>query len=98
MYVDNYRLKTQVLGGVSDSERLSYAALAAHAGYPEEAKRILDEAYASKPFTGPDLAEANKLRVDVNKSVAGDRAQQAVAETAAHGAKDGNALVSLGLL
>ena len=98
LYVDNYRLKAQVLGSVSDGERLSYAALAAHAGYPEEAKRILDEAYASKPFTGPDLAEANKLRVDVNKSVAGDRAQQAVAETAAHGAKDGNALVSLGLL
>ena len=98
LYVDNYRLKAQVLGSVSDSERLSYAALAAHAGYPEEAKRLLDDAYANKPFTGPDLAEANKLRADVNRSVAADRAQEAVAETAAHSAKDGNALVSLGLL
>jgi hypothetical protein len=98
LYVDNYRLKATLLGGVSDSERLSYAALAAHAGYPEEAKRILDQAYASKPFTGPDLAEANKLRVEVNKSVAGDHAQQTVNESAARSAKDGNSLVSLGLL
>jgi hypothetical protein len=98
MYVDNYRLKTQVLGGVGDSERLSYAALAAHAGYPEEAKHVLDEAFASKPFTGQDLAEANKLRADVNRSVASDRTQQAVNENAARSAKDGNALVSLGLL
>ncbi len=98
MYVDNYRLKAQLLGSVSDGERLSYAALAAHAGYPEEAKRVLDEAYASKPFTGPDLAEANKLRTEVNRSVASDHAQQSVSENSARGAKDGNALVSLGLL
>ena len=98
MYVENYRLKAQVLGGVGDTERLSYAMLAARAGYPEEAKRILDQAYASKPFTGPDLAEANKLRVDVNKAVASDHAQQAVNEAAARSAKDGNALASLGLL
>jgi hypothetical protein len=98
MYVDNYRLKAQLLGSVSDGERLSYAALAAHAGYPEEAKHVLDEAYASKPFTGADLGEANKLRVDVNKSVAADRAQQSINESSARSAKDGNALVSLGLL
>jgi hypothetical protein len=98
MYVDNYRLKAQLLGTVSDGDRLSYAALSAHAGYPEEAKRVLDEAYASKPFTGADLAEANKLRAEVNKAVASDRAQQSVNESSARSAKDGNALVSLGLL
>jgi hypothetical protein len=98
LYTDNYRLKAQLLGSVNDGDRLSYAALASRAGYPEEAKRILDEAYASKPFTGADLAEANKLRADVNKAVATDRAQQAANESAARSAKDGNALVSLGLL
>ncbi len=72
--------------------------MATHAGYPEEAKRVLDDAYANKPFTGSDLAEANKLRVDVNKAVANDHAQQAANEAAAHNAKDGNSLVSLGLL
>ena len=59
---------------------------------------MLDEAYATKPFTGTDLADANKLRPEVNKAAAGDLAQQAASETAARNAKDGNALVTQGLL
>ncbi len=98
LHVDNYRLKTQLLGSVSDGERLTYAALAAHAGYPEEAKRVLDEAFEKKPFTGSDLAEATRIRAEVNKAVTSDRAQMSANETAARSAKDGNALVSQGLL
>jgi len=98
LYVDKYRLRMQLLGAINDDDRLNYAAMAAHAGYPEEAKIVLDNAYATKPFTGADLAEANKMRVEINKSVASDRAQKAGNESAARGAKDGNALVSLGLL
>lgn len=98
LYVDKYRLRMQLLGAINDDDRLNYAAMAAHAGYPEEAKIVLDNAYATKPFTGADLADANKMRVEVNRSVASDRAQKAVNESAARGTKDGNALVSLGLL
>ena len=98
LYVDKYRLRMQLLGAINDEDRLNYAAMAAHAGYPEEAKIVLDNAYATKPFTGADLADANKMRAEVNKSVATDRAQKAVNESAARSAKDGNALVSLGLL
>jgi hypothetical protein len=98
LYVDKYRLRMQLLGGINDDDRLSYAALAGHAGYPEEAKIVLDNAYATKPFTGADLKEANSLRAEVNKSVASDRAQRAANESSARSAKDGNALVSLGLL
>ena len=99
LFVDNFRLKTQVLGSVADGERLYYAAQADHAGYPEEAKRILDDAFASAhPFTGPDLVEANKLRAAVAKSVASDKAQESINLNAANAAKDGNALFSLGLL
>jgi hypothetical protein len=98
LYVDKYRLRMQLLGAVNDEDRLNYAAMAAHAGYPEEAKVVLDNAYATKPFTGADLAEANKMRAEVNKAVASDRAQKAVNESSARSAKDGNALVSLGLL
>ena len=98
LYVDKYRLRMQLLGAINDDDRLNYAAMAAHAGYPEEAKIVLDNAYATKPFTGADLADANKMRAEVNKSVASDRAQKAVNESAARSAKDGNALVSLGLL
>ena len=98
LYVDKYRLRMQLLGAIADEDRLNYVAMAAHAGYPEEAKVILDNAYATKPFTGADLADANKMRVDINKAVAADRAQKAVNESSARNAKDGNALVSLGLL
>ena len=98
LYIDKYRLRMQLLGTINDEDRLNYAAMAAHAGYPEEAKIVLDNAYATKPFTGTDLSDANKMRVEVNKSVASDRAQKAVNESSARSAKDGNALVSLGLL
>jgi len=96
--LDVYRLKVQILGHVDDRERVNYAAIAARAGYPGEAKKVLDEAYANKPFTGLDLSDANKLRPEVNKGAAADLAQQATAETAARNAKDGNALVSQGLI
>ena len=96
--LDVYRLKAQLLGRVDDRERVNYAAIAARAGYPGEAKKVLDDAFANKPFTGADLADANRLRAEVNKSAAGDVAQTAVNEKAALAAKDGNALVAQGLL
>ena len=96
--LDVYRLKAQVLGHVDDRERVNYAALAARAGYPGEAKKVLDDAFANKPFTGADLADATKLRSEINKSAANDVAQAAVNEKAALAAKDGNALAAQGLL
>ena len=98
LYVDKYRLRMQLMGAINDDDRLNYAAMAGHAGYPEEAKIVLDNAFATKPFTGADLKDATALRAEVNKSVASDRAQKAVNESSARSAKDGNALVSLGLL
>jgi len=96
--LDVYRLKGQVLGHVDDRERVNYAALAARAGYPGEAKKVLDDAFANKPFTGTDLSDATKLRPEINKSAANDVAQAAVNEKGALAAKDGNALVAQGLL
>ena len=96
--LDVYRLKAQVFGHVDDRERVNYAALAARAGYPGEAKKVLDDAFANKPFTGADLADATKLRPEINKAAAGDLAQAAASEKAALAAKDGNALAAQGLL
>ncbi len=96
--LDVYRLKAQVLGHVDDRERVNYAAIAARAGYPGEAKKVLDDAFANKPFTGAELADATKLRSEINKAAAGDLAQVAANEKAAQAAKDGNALVAQGLL
>lgn len=98
LYIDNLRMKAYILGSVADSERLVYAAITTHAGYPEEAKHVLDDAYANKPFTGTDLVEANKLRAEVNKSVASDKLQATANISAARNAKDGNSLFSLGLV
>ena len=96
--LDVYRLKAQVLGHVDDRERVNYAALAARAGYPGEARKVLDEAYANKPFTGTDLADANKLRPEINKAAANDVAQEAANEKSALASKDGNLLAAQGLL
>ena len=98
LILDNYRQKVVILGHVDDRERINYAALAARAGYPIEAKKVLDEAYATKPFTGTDLADATRLRAEVNKAAASDVAQMAAGEKAALAGKDGNALASQGLL
>ena len=97
-YLEVYRLKAGVNGQVADEERLSFAALAARAGYPSEAKRLLDDGLAKKAFTGPDLAEAQKMQPQVSRAAAQDKAQNASNESAARSAKDGNAAASLGLL
>ena len=98
VYVDGYRLKAAALGDVSDSERLSYAALAARAGFPVEAKKVLDDGFAKKAFTGADLADATKQREQATRAAAQDKAQRATSEAAAKAAKDGNASVSQGFL
>ena len=96
--LDVYRMKVQIFGHVDDRERINYAALAARAGYPGEAKKVLDDAFANKPFTGTDLADATKLRPEINKSAANDLAQASANEKGALAGKDGNALVAQGLL
>jgi len=98
LILDYYRLKVQVFGQVDDRERLNYAAIAARAGYPGEAKKVLDAAAAGKPFAGGEVADASRLRAEITKAAAADVAQQNANETAARNAKDGNALVSQGLL
>ena len=96
--LDVYRMKVQIFGHVDDRERINYAALAARAGYPGEAKKVLDDAFANKPFTGADLSDATKLRPEINKSAANDLAQASANEKGALAGKDGNALVAQGLL
>ncbi len=96
-YLDVYRLQAAIKGQVPDDERLSFAALAARAGYPAEAKRLIDDGLAKKSFAGADLAEAQKLQPQVTRAAAQDKAQNAANETAAKAAKDGNAAASLGL-
>lgn len=66
-------------------------------GQPAEAQVVLDEGYASGVLgTGAQAAAHQKLRDQVRKQAAADKADRPAAETAAQRAKDGNALVDLG--
>ena len=98
VYIDSYRLKAAVYGDVADSDRLTWAALAMRAGYPAETKRVLDDGFAKKAFTGADLGEATKLREQANRGAAQDKAQRAANESSAKASKDGNGLVNQGFL
>ena len=97
LYVDYYRLRAAVLGQGADKDRLSYASQAARAGFPAEALGVLDVGMSRNAFTGADVAEAKKLHDTVARGAQTDRAQLAANETAARSAKDGEALVNLGV-
>ncbi len=98
VYVDTYRLKSTVFGDVADTERMSYASLAMRIGFPAEAKKVLDDGLAKKTIPAADQGEATKLRDMATRGAAQDKAQRAGNESAAKAAKDGNSLVSQGLL
>ena len=97
LHIEVYRLRTAALGQTPDNQRLNYAATAAHAGYPGEAKSVLEQGLAKSAFSGADAAEAKKLNDQVSKAAAQDKAQQAANETSAKSAKEGDALVTLGM-
>jgi hypothetical protein len=97
LHIEVYRLRTAALGQVPDNQRLNYAATAAHAGYPGEAKAVLDQGFAKNAFSGADASEAKKLNDQVGKAAAQDKAQLASNESGAKSAKEGDALVTLGM-
>jgi hypothetical protein len=96
-HLDLYRLRAAALGQTPDRDRLNYAFQAAHFGFPGEAKGVLDQGLAKNAFSGNDANEARKLADQVTKAAAQDKAQMSANEAGAKSAKDGEALVSLGL-
>jgi hypothetical protein len=97
LHLDLYRLRTAALGQTPDRDRLNYAFQAAHFGFPGEAKVVLDQGFSKNAFSGGDASEAKKLNDQVSKAAAQDKAQLSANEASAKSAKDGEALVSLGL-
>ena len=97
LFVDSCRLEAAMLGDVADDERLAWAAGAARAGFPGEARRALEDGLARKSFTGATLAEATRLRDQAEHDAAEESAVRGEAERAAKAARDGNALADLGL-
>lgn len=96
--LDVYRLKfaSGNVGGAGDY--MEMAQLALQQGYPVEAKKVVDEAYAKGLLgTGPEAARHQRLRDMVTKQQAEDQKNLGQGEKQAMTAKDGTGLVNIGL-
>lgn len=96
--LDVYRLMQQVGVDLAGDEYVDLAERAQQAGQPNEALKALDTASAKGLLAQvKNQAGLQKLRDQVGKAAAQDRSSFDDSEKSARAAKDGNALVSLGL-
>jgi tetratricopeptide (TPR) repeat protein len=95
--LDVYRLKFAL--GLLDTEGqfVEMAQLALQAGFPDEAKHVLDKGFAGGALgTGADANRHKRLRELVAKNVADDQKTLLHDEGAAAAARDGTGLVNIG--
>ena len=93
-------MRLQLASGAMDSteDYMDMAQLALQAGLPAEARQIVERAYASGAFgSGPQAERQQRLRAMVERSDEQSRAGIGARATAAATAKDGNALVQVGV-
>jgi hypothetical protein len=96
--VNVYRLRFATNNASAASDYMEMAQLAMQAGVPAEAKIYLDKGYAAGALGKGDQAERHgRLRDLVNKTLEASKASRAQDEKEALAAKDGNALVNVGL-
>lgn len=97
--LDLYRLRLAT-GNMSRGaeDYMEMAQLAAQAGVPEEGKQVVDKGMAAGVLgQGAEGARHKRLADLMVKKIAENKAGAAAAEKAANDAKDGNALITLGL-
>ncbi len=96
--LDVFRLKLAT-GNMRDAnDYMEMAQLAAQAGYPEEGKQVVEKGLAANVLgQGAEGARHKRLLDLMVKRIGEAKAAQAGAEQAAEAAKEGDALVSLGL-
>jgi hypothetical protein len=99
MRLDSLRLRYTILGYAprEGSALVTHAELASRAGYPAEAKQLLDMGLSKGLVAAGDVAEVTKLRDQIAKSAATERASDKATEAAARSAKDGESLMGYGL-
>jgi hypothetical protein len=96
--LDVYRLQRALGVKLEGDEIADMAQRAMQVGLPAEAKALLDEGYGAGLLgKGKDAAAQAKLRDQANKAAAQDAKTLADNEAAAQKAKEGNALVNLGM-
>ena len=95
--LDFYRLENTAIKTMAPEEYAEMAELALIAGYPTEAKKVLDQGFAAKVLgTGINAAKHKQLRDKANKGAADDTKTIASGEASAAQGKDGTGLVNLG--
>ena len=97
--LDVYRMQLATGNLTATNDYMEMSQLALQAGFPGEAKKVVDEGYANGALgKGAEVDRQKRLRDLVEKRVAENQKVLAsgTEETAANAAKDGNAQVSLG--
>ena len=96
--VNVYRLRFATNNAGTANDYMEMAQLAMQAGVPAEAKIIIDKGYAAGVLGKGDQAERHeRLKNLVNKTIEEKKATRTADEKEALAAKDGNALVNIGL-
>jgi len=92
-----YRLKF-ALGQINkEADYLAMTQLAMQAGYPSEAKIVIDQGFAKGALgSGPDIAAQTKLRDLVTKEAAQDQKGMAKSADEVVSDKEGNGLIGVG--
>lgn len=95
--LDIYRLKLATGNINSANDYLEMTQLALQAGFPTEAKKVVEKGYAAGALgTGKDAERHKRLKDLADKTAAESLANRAQAEKDATSDKAGNALVSIG--
>ena len=96
--LDLYRLRLATGNMREANDYMETAQLAAQVGNPEEGKQVVDKGLAAGVLgQGAEGARHKRLADLMVKKIAENKAAAAANEAAAESAKDGNALISLGL-
>jgi len=96
--LDTYRLSLATGSMSAANDYMEMAQLAVQAGFPAEAKQVLDKGFASGVLgTGAEAERQKRLRDLVAKRLEEDKAGRAASIAEAQEAKDGGALVNAGM-
>jgi len=96
--LDTYRLSLATGSLSAANDYMEMAQLAVQAGFPAEAKQVLDKGFEAKALGQGAEAERHKRLKDlVDKRIAEEKAAREAALTEAQAAKDGTALLNAGL-
>jgi hypothetical protein len=95
--LDLYRIQLATGNLSKGNEYMEMAELALQAGFPAEAKKVIDQGYATGQMgKGAEADREKRLRDLANKETAADAAAIAKGEIESDAAKDGDALVAIG--